>query len=176
MQKRTESLVGRLGFEPRLSASKAPDLPLIDRPVSDPSFKYSWEKLLCEHIAPVQVSRQGRGHYSLHAMLLKPLLSGARICLRPVKAKHCGTGTRERDVNGTTPLIPSHQVTLDFAKKGILTKNYFFKVVFYPDPGEREKGILGDIDLRTARIREGIGVMLLTGAPMLFFRAVQVIA
>ncbi len=32
-------LVGRLGFEPRQTASKAVDLPLVDRPVLSARFK-----------------------------------------------------------------------------------------------------------------------------------------
>ena len=45
----TSDLVGRLGFEPRQTASKAVDLPLVDRPVSLAHIQAN--KSLCEHRA-----------------------------------------------------------------------------------------------------------------------------
>ena len=52
-------LAGRLGFEPRQTASKAVDLPLVDRPVLPARL---WPgKLLCEHRIPIVSAWQGFG-------------------------------------------------------------------------------------------------------------------
>ena len=50
-------VVGRLGFEPRLSASKADDLPLVDRPVHPARF---FERRYYSANIPFQYSGRGR--------------------------------------------------------------------------------------------------------------------
>ena len=50
-------VVGRLGFEPRLSASKADDLPLVDRPVHPARF---FQRRYYSANIPFQYSGRGR--------------------------------------------------------------------------------------------------------------------
>ena len=63
-------LVGRLGFEPRQSASKALDLPLVDRPVMPglqdlSTYRRLHLAYICEHPRPVLRSGQGLRQESL---------------------------------------------------------------------------------------------------------------
>ena len=74
-------LVGRPGFEPGLSASKALDLPLVDRPVLPGALPACQVQLLCEHACPVRGAWQGLCQKSLRACGLNTLLSGACVGL-----------------------------------------------------------------------------------------------
>ena len=123
-------LVGRPGFEPGLSASKALDLPLVDRPVFcchcrvteatsanlfDRLGSRGADDLKLQHRAPIFRARQGLGEESLRAGRLDTLLSGASVCVRPVKSKQRRTGARECRVDCTAAFRDrgvSDQITL----------------------------------------------------------------
>jgi hypothetical protein len=82
--KRSTELVGRLGFEPRQSASKALDLPLVDRPVSTVQEAGS---ILCEDRIPVSRARQGLRQDRPRAVGLHTMLRLARRRLICIEAK-----------------------------------------------------------------------------------------
>ena len=115
-------LVGRPGFEPGLSASKALDLPLVDRPVScchcrvtgatsanlfDRLGSRGADDLKLQHRAPIFRARQGLGQESLRAGGLDTLLSGAGVCSGPVKSEQRRTGARECRIDRTAALRDS---------------------------------------------------------------------
>ena len=96
-------LVGRLGFEPRQSASKALDLPLVDRPLSDPTNSSLTREVsripssasglgsslgilirFVVHSCPVLITRQGLCQESLRARGQNTLLSRSCFLRGPV--------------------------------------------------------------------------------------------
>ena len=86
-------LAGRLGFEPRQSAPKALDLPLVDRPVNllaRQRFVRRSKPSPCEHRAPILRPRQGFRKEGLASGGLNALLSSPCIFLIPVQPKEGG--------------------------------------------------------------------------------------
>jgi hypothetical protein len=133
---------------------------LIDRPVISQRLvfeKHGLKKSPCEHCAPVCRSGQGVSDHSLASCGLNALLSCLGVCHGPVKSKERRTRTRERRVQrrltriGTRSAgrIVTHQMTLEITQGGMNRKDDLFEVVFYPGADKREKGILGEILLRS---------------------------
>jgi hypothetical protein len=89
----TYAVVGRLGFEPRQTASKAVDLPLVDRPVIAGALPTFAGKLLCEHRIPVSSSRQGFRKDCPCSAGLHTILSCYRRRLRPIESKQRRSGS-----------------------------------------------------------------------------------
>ena len=79
-------LAGRLGFEPRPSAPKALDLPLVDRPKLE-------TVAITDHGAPVFLSANCPGFIRGNTLRLQPFDRRSSVLRRPIQAEQRGTGT-----------------------------------------------------------------------------------
>ncbi len=87
-RRRRPWVVGRPGFEPGLSASKADDLPLVDRPVVPGISRRS---TLCEPLPRVPEERFARYTTSLREHLLPVLMAGERLCQKRPRTQRLHT-------------------------------------------------------------------------------------
>ena len=156
-----DEVVGRLGFEPRQSASKALDLPLVDRPanVDLTSCRLAGVfsggagrgfEIPSDHCCPVRGAGQGLRQEGRDAGVLDALLSIAGILGGAKQAKERGTGPGERRIRRGAAGSFTQNQSLEGTQGGMLLEDDVFEVVQDPGADKREKGGLSKILLAPA--------------------------
>src|SRR5947207_13901904 len=123
---RTAFLAGPLGFEPRQSAPKALDLPLVDGPVKllatscelRANSACSQLRAHRSQLPPILPPRQRARDHRARAMSRYRSCFGCRFLARSKQAVNCRPGPRKRSVLGAC--VFEH--TLDLEQFGMLRK------------------------------------------------------